>query len=281
MIAIMESKAKYYFAKIVGLTILIISAVIFLVPFIWVTTISLKYPVDAFSMPPKWIFKPTLENHTYIWIKERFFHYLRNSLVVSIGTPLVSVPIGSLAGYAFSRHKTKNSKRTLFSILAIRMFPPMMLIIPFFIIAKVFRMHDNILFLLITYVSFNQPFTIWLMHGFIEEVPKEIDASAAIDGCSPFKTFIYVIIPLIRPALISASIFSFSLAWSEFFYALILTSNRAKTLTVATVEYQAELVQYWSYSAAAVVGIIIPAILILVFVQRYFIKGLVLGAVKG
>jgi multiple sugar transport system permease protein len=86
---------------------------------------------------------------------------------------------------------------------------------------------------------------------------------------------------LIRPALISASIFSFSLAWSEFFYALILSSNQAKTLTVATVEYQAELVQYWSYSAAAVVGIIIPAILILVFVQRYFVKGLVLGAVKG
>ena len=268
--------------KSVAYLVLIVTALVFLYPVYHVVTTSFKHTVDAFSMPPKWIFKPTLQYHLHIWTKEPFFRYLVNSLIIAIGTVVVSVPAASLAAYGFVRHR--GSQAVVFLILllllATRMFPRMLLVIPYFLIARTLHLHDTHLILILVMVAFNQPFSIWLMRGFFINVPRELDEAAVIDGCSPFGALFRVVLPVVTPGIATTAIFSFLLAYNNYLFPLILTGSKAKTLPVAIAEYGAEKIQYWSISAAGVTGVIIPIIVIMLFLQKYFIRGLISGAIK-
>ncbi|UCF96802.1 MAG: carbohydrate ABC transporter permease, partial [Spirochaetaceae bacterium] len=128
--------------------------------------------------------------------------------------------------------------------------------------------------------AFNQPFSIWLMRGFVINVPVELDEAAIVDGCSHFGVFRRVIFPLVLPGMATTAIFSFLLAYQDFLFPLILTGSRSKTLPVAIAQYGAESIEYWSLSAAGAIGIATPVIIFMLFVQRYFVEGLTLGAVK-
>jgi len=255
--------------------------VVFLFPVVWVALISFKNPVDAFSIPPKWFFTPTLENHIFIWVEKRFLQYLKNSLLVSLCTPIISISVSSMAAYAFSRWRNRISRFSLFFILTFRMVPVILIILPLYVIVQKVGMQDNIFTLMIIYAALNIPFTLWLLRGFFIDIPLALDESAMIDGCTRFGAFWRVVLPSASPGLIAASIFSFGLAWNEYFVALCLTGIRTKLLTVAAAEYRGELIQYWSYSAAAAVGIVLPAVIFMMVVQKYFARGLTFGAVKG
>lgn len=252
-----------------------------LIPVLWAILTSFKQPVDAFTIPPTLVFSPTAEFHYQIWFEKGFWTFLVNSLVIAVSTVCISVPIGTMAAYALSRIETPQTRALLMVILAVRMFPHMLLALPFFVMASMLKLFDTYAIMIMALVAINQPFTIWLMRSFLVDVPRELDEAACIDGCNVWQTFVKVIVPAVRPGIVVTSLFSLLLAYNEFLFALVLTGAKTKTLPVAISEYGGEDITYWSLSAAGAVGIMLPILLFMVFVQRHLIRGLTMGAVKG
>lgn len=251
-----------------------------LVPVLWGLLTSLKQPVDAFAIPPKVVFEPTLLFHYEVWVERGFWSFLVNSLIVSLGTMAISVPLGSMAAYALARTQQRYRQNVLFGLLAIRMFPQILLAVPFFAMANFLGLIDTYAALIIAFVAVNQPFTIWLMRSFIVDVPRDLDEAARIDGASEWQIFWKVILPTVRPGLLVTALFSFLLGYNEFLFALILSGSDTKTLPVAVAEYGGEDVAYWSLSAAAAIGIMLPALLFTLVAHKHLVRGFTAGAVK-
>lgn len=260
---------------------MIVFTVINLIPIIWGFMISIRQPGDAFSIPPKLIFDPTLIFHYQVWFERGFLSFLWNSLIIATGTVFISVPIGTMAAYGLARMKSRHSGKLLFGLLAVRMFPQILLAIPFFVMARGLGMIDSYWMMILSMVAINQPFTIWLMRSFFMDVPIELDEAATIDGCNQWQAFWMIVLPVVRPGLAVTSLFSALLAYNEFLFALILTGSRTKTLPVAIAEYGGEDISYWSLSAAGAIGIMLPVVLFTIAVQKHLIRGLTFGAVKG
>ena len=252
-----------------------------LTPIIWGFLISLKQPVDAFAVPPKLIFTPTLEFHYQVWVEKAFWHFLINRAIISVSTVIVSVSVGTMAAYGLSRLSNRTSRGLLFGLLAMRMFPHILLAIPFFLLAKTLGLINTYPAMVLALVAVNQPFTIWLMRGFFVDVPHELYEAAEIDGCNAWQVFARVALPVVRPGLWVTALFSLLLAYNEFLFALVLTGPDTKTLPVAIAEYGGEDINYWSLSAAAAIGIMLPIVLFMMALQRHLVRGLALGAVKG
>jgi multiple sugar transport system permease protein len=252
-----------------------------LTPIIWGVLISIKQPVDAFSVPPKLIFTPTFEFHQQVWVEKAFWHFLINSAIISVGTVVLSVSVGTMAAYGLSRLANRTSRGLLFGLLAMRMFPHILLAIPFFVLAKSLGLINTYPAMILALVAINQPFTIWLMYSFFLDIPRDLDEAAAIDGCNLWQTFRIVILPLVRPGLTVAALFSLLLSYNEFLFALVLTGIKTKTLPVAIASFGGEDVSDWSISAAGAIGIMLPIVVIMLFVQRHLVRGLTIGAVKG
>ena len=260
---------------------LIVFTFINLIPILWGFMISIRQPGDAFSIPPKLIFDTTLIFHYQVWFERGFLSFLWNSLIIAAGTIGISVPIGTMAAYGLARMKSKHAGKLLFGLLAVRMFPQILLAIPFFVMARGLGMIDSYWMMILSMVAINQPFTIWLMRSFFLDVPIELDEAAMIDGCDRWQAFWRIVLPAVRPGLAVTSLFSALLAYNEFLFALILTGSRTKTLPVAIAEYGGEDIAYWSLSAAGAIGIMLPVVLFTIAVQKHLIRGLTFGAVKG
>lgn len=252
-----------------------------LTPIIWAFLISIKRPVDAFAVPPKLIFEPTLRFHWEIWAERGFLGFLANSVIISVGTVLISVSFGTMAAYGLVRMQPAISGRILVGILAMRMIPHLLLAIPFFVMARYLSLIDTHVVMILALVAINQPFTIWLMRGFFLEVPKELYEAAVVDGCTTWQVFSRVALPTVRPGIAVAALFSFLLSYNEFLLALVLTGQRTKTLPVAISEYGAEDIIYWSLSAAGAIGIMLPIIIFMIVAQKQLVRGIAGGAVKG
>lgn len=252
-----------------------------LTPILWAFLISIKLPIDAFATPPKLIFPPTLDFHYQVWVKKEFWRFLINSVVIALGTVGISIPIGTMAAFGFSRMRGRKTRGLLFGLLAIRMFPHMLLAIPFFVIARSLKLIDTYPAMVLALVAINQPFTIWLMYSFFVDVPIDLDESACIDGCTLWQTFTRVALPVVRPGLWVTALFGILLAYNEFLFALVLTGPNTKTLPVAIAEYGGEDINYWSLSAAAAIGIMLPIVIFMMVLQRQLVRGLALGAIKG
>lgn len=253
---------------------------VMLTPVVWALMTSIKQPIDAFAIPPKIVFEPTLEFHRQVWLEKGFGRFLLNSAIIAVSTVVISVSIGTMAAYALSRMSGKAVGGILLALLSLRMFPHMLLAIPFFILAKYLNLIDTYPAMVMALVAINQPFTIWMMHSFFVDVPREIDEAAAIDGASEWQTFYRVVLPIVRPGLWVTALFSLLLAYNEFLFALVLTGPNTKTLPVAIAEYGGEDLNYWSLSAAAAIGIMIPIVLFMMALQKHLVRGLALGAVK-
>lgn len=261
--------------------ILLLFCVMNLTPVAWGFLTSIKQPVDAFAVPPKVIFHPTFEFHWEVWVEKAFWQFLVNTAVISTCAVLISVSIGSMAAYALSRLKSRMASGLLFGVLAMRMFPHILLAIPFFVIAKAVNMIDTYPALILAIVALNQPFTIWLMRSFFAEVPSELYDSAVMDGCTPWQTFRKVALPIVTPGLWVTILFSLLLAYNEFLLGLVLTGAHTKTLPVAIAEFGGDDVSYWSLAAAAAIGIMLPILIFMLFMQRHLVRGIAAGAVKG
>lgn len=262
-------------------TALIFVALFSVIPFYYVACIAFKNPLDAFSTDFKFFFKATLENFKQIWVNDNFAFYFKNSIIVTLACIVISVPMATFAAYGLIRHESRFSNRLLNSMLALRMFPPMLLVIPYFMLATAMKLTDNYLVLILIIIASNQPFTIWLMRSFLMGIPRELDEAARVDGCNMMTTVTKVILPLCKPGIGTASIFTCLLSYNEYLFALVLTGKNTMTLPVAIGKYAGEELVYWCQNAAGVVSIILPICVIMIFLQKWLVKGLTSGAVKG
>jgi multiple sugar transport system permease protein len=260
-------------------TVVIFGVILFPPVVLFVT--SIKTDIDALSFPPKWIFDPTLKNYVDILNTSPLVDYALNSLIVASLNTLLCLMIGSMAAYGLARFKFKGADNIAFWILSIRMMPPVAAIIPIYILMKNIGLLDTPWCLVITYLTFNLPFVVWMMKGFFEEIPREIEESALIDGCSDFSVFFRIALPLVAPGLAATAIMVFIFSWNEFLFALILTGTKAVTLPVGIIGYMKETGINWGYMTAGGILALIPVIVFMVLVQKHLVKGLTLGALKG
>ena len=210
-----------------------------------------------------------------------FYDYFLNSVIVTVGTVLISISIGCLAGYGLSRYSGIAGVVILFVALAFRALPRMAFILPYYYFAQISGLYDTFPLLIITFVAINQPFTIWMLRSFFMEIPRELEEAAMIDGCNRLTGFLRVIVPIVWPGIITTALFTLLLAYNEFLLARLLTATNS-TLPVGISRYTSgEDARLIPLSNASAVSITLPIVVIIIFFQRYLIKGLAGGAVKG
>ncbi len=276
----MYIEKKWRVKKFITYVLLIVFTLFCVFPFFWMLLTSLKVRVDVID-PSVWIFKPTFENYKNVFEKRNLLFNIKNSVIVVSGTTVISLLLGTMAAYGFARFNFKRKENLAFWILSLRMLPPMAVVISFFVLGRLLRVLDTHLYLIIIYLSFNIPFTIWMMRGFIEDIPIEIEEAAWLDGCSRFEGFFKVILPLISPGLIATAIFCIIQSWNEFSLAFFLTTFNAKTVPTIVTAFLSVTGVLWGEMAAVGVVAIAPIVLFAFLVQKNLVRGLTFGAVKG
>ncbi len=258
-------------------SLLIVALAVVLFPFVWIFVTSLK-PPDLVAVPDVWIFEISGINWRNVLLESNIPQNIINSLVVGVVTVLIALAVGCPAAYSFSRFKS--SAATRFSILAAEMMPPAIMILPIFLLLYQLSLIDTLWGVILAHLTFVIPVVTWFLIGFFDEVPRELEDQAMIDGCTHFQAFYKVILPVVRPGLAAAAIFGFVLSWNDMFYALILTGGESKTLPVA-------IAGFWTFRgvemgkmAVAILIAIVPVLIVSFFVQKHLVRGLGGGAVK-
>ncbi len=284
----MLTKAKHFFAKprwaqrlafeifFYALTGFLLAAFLFV--FFWMIVTSIKYPRDVTVYPPVWIFEPTLDNYREVFDKTPFWLQTQNSFIVAIGAMLVGIVLGLPASYSIARFRQRAFALT---VLVVRMIPSIVFMLPLFVIYKQFGLIDTHAGLIFSHLILVLPLTIWVMMGFFEDVPVEIEEAARVDGCSRWQAFLKVILPLSLPGLAVTAILSFLASWNNFIFVLILGGVRTSTLPMAVFNFMGfEQLNFGGVAAAASL-LSLPIILLTLVVQRWLVQGLTMGAVKG
>ena len=269
--------------KIVDTILNIITYVVVLsslFPIVWLLLTALKTSADAFSMPPKWIFTPTLENFQAVINEAGFIEAYGNSLIVVIGTTFLSLLLGISAAYTLVRLDNKVTRFAGIWIILSRMAPPIGFALPLFILFSNLNLLDTYLGLILTYMTITLPFVTWLMLGFLKNVPIEVEEASRIDGCNRLQSLIRIIIPSVLPGIATCAIFAFIMAWNEFFYALILSGRETQTVTIAIQGYISSAGLEWGPMSAAAVLVILPVLLFTLFAQKGLVAGLTQGSSK-
>lgn len=259
--------------------LIIIIVLIFIFPFYWIISTSLKARLDINNPTPIFLFEPTLKNYFDAFRKFNFLKNIIDSIIVSFGSVLLSVILGIPAAFGIVRYKV-GGKNFSFWILSTRMIPPVAVVIPLYILFRNFKLLDTHIGLIFVYTLFNLSYVVWMMSGFIKDIPRELDESAMIDGCNTWQILLKIILPITKPGLVAISIFCLIISWNEFLMALLLTSIRVKTLPVAIATFVTDREVLWGQMTAAGVMSIVPVIIFSFIIQRELVKGLTLGAVK-
>ena len=253
--------------------------VITLIPIIWIFDIALS-PGNALGGEIGDSF--TDEHFAKILKGESFWLWLRNSLIVSIGTSLLGLVIAIPAGYAFSRYKFTGRDVSMFAFLLVQMFPGIIILVPYFLVMKTLGLLNSHLGLILAYCVTALPLCVWMLKGFFDTVPRELEEAATLDGCNQFQVFTKVVLPLSLPAVAVTALFSFLAAWNEFLLALTFnTSNDMYTLPVGLASLISATGQAWGDFAAASILVSLPVALLFLFFQKFLIEGLAAGGVKG
>lgn len=277
----MRSRRKSPLRSVVIGALVVIICVAFLFPFVWMLLVSLHDRVDVLQ-PARMLTAPlTLANYRLIFDGGDLWVYFINSAVVAVLTTLVSLVLGTLAAYGFARYKWKKREDRAFWILSLRFLPAMAVVIPYFLMAALFGLLDTRILLVICYTTFNIPFTIWMMRGFIEELPVELEEAAYVDGCTRLEAMRRVVLPLVLPGMTATAIFCIINSWNEFVFANFLTSIHSKTVPTSVMMYLSISGVKWGEMAATGVLAVLPVFLFAIAVQKYMIRGLTFGAVKG
>lgn len=252
----------------------------FIAPLVWLVLTSLKNRVDAFSIPPKWIFEPTFNNYSSILSDGAFLSNYANSVKVGLLATFLSLLLGVPAAYALARFKIKAKEDVAFWILTTRMAPPIMVILPFYLIFKNLGLLDTMFSLVIVYMLINLAFVIWMMRNYFENIPMDLEESARVDGASRLQAFFKIILPLSMPGIAASGIFSFIMSWNEFLFAFVLTGESMKTAPVAITSFMTFEGIKWGEIAAGGTLIILPVIIFGMVIQKYLIAGMTMGSIK-
>ncbi len=276
-------KCKKFLNKSTEYILLAILAAFILLPFTWMLTTSLKTVSEVYEQPVKFLPKnPTIEPYVFSWSYGSFGIYFKNTLIVSLFTMVLSVILSCFAGYGFSRFPSRRNRIILFVILMSQMLPVALLVVPYFKLMRIFGLLNSLLGLIIGYTSLSLPLSIWMIMGFFNTIPKELDDAAMIDGCNRFQSFSRIVLPLAKPGIIATSIFALILAWNEYLLALVLTFTKNNyVLTIAIASLVGEYRIRWNEMMAMSLLAILPAVILFLFLQRYLVSGLTGGSIKG
>ncbi|MFE4539474.1 carbohydrate ABC transporter permease [Streptomyces scopuliridis] len=253
-------------------------------PLLWLVSTSFKSPQELGSINPTWLpVDPGLGNYRAAFEAQPLLHSALNSLIVAVSASVISVSIAVPAAYVMVRYRTRVSQAGTVWILVSQMFPFVLVIIPLFLVLKNLRMIDSLAGLIIVYVVWNLPFSLWMLQGYVKSVPRSLEEAAAMDGAGRLRTLVSVVLPLLAPGLVATLMFSFVTAWNEFFFALVLLkSPENQTMSVILTRFLgAEGVADLGPLAAASVLATIPSLLFFALLQRRLVGGMLSGAVKG
>jgi multiple sugar transport system permease protein len=266
--------------------VLLIPALLFaLAPVYWMLTISLKSEVDQFATPPLWFgFAPTLEHYYDAFVTRGFGQYLLTSAIVSVLSTICALVIGTLAAYALTRFELpfRLNRHLSLWILSTRMFPAIVTAVPLFLMMRDLRLLNTRASLIIVYTAFNLPFVVWMMRGFFADLPRDLEEAALVDGDSRLGALVRVVLPLVAPGLAATAVFCLIISWNEFLFALVLTqTDAAMTLPVGIAGRVTQYEIKWGVMSAAASVALVPILVFALALQKYLVRGLSLGAVKG
>ena len=264
---------------------LIALGIIGVAPFVYLAILSAKRRIEILAqVPPRLSFEWNTISRTYqeVLYSQGMLDFTMNSVVVVGLTTLLALLIGTPAAYAFSRMRFRGSENLSSTILSMRFMPPIAVAIPLFLMIKAIGLQDTYLGLILPYTSFSLPLVVWIMIGFFDEVPREIDDAALVDGCSHLAVLWRVMLPLVRPGLVTAALFGAIFIWNEFLVALyVIDSRDLQTISLgAATLVSAQRPIDWNIAAAVGVVTVIPILIFSLFVQRYIVRGLTAGAAK-
>jgi multiple sugar transport system permease protein len=261
---------------------LALMAVYNLLPFFWMATSALKSEIEVVSYPATlWPREITFAAYSKIWLQEGFVRYFANSLIVSLSTAGLSSLVGVFAAYGFSRFGFRGRNALMTAFLATQMIPGVLLVGPYFKLLSLVNLYDTLLGLILAQTSITLPFSVWMLKGYLDTVPTEIDQAAMMDGATRLQTLILTILPNVLPGLVATMIFAFLLAWGDLLWALCLINDPSRmTITLGIAQLVGQFRVAWSeIMAATMIATIIPAAFYL-FLQAYLIKGFTESAVK-
>ncbi len=254
-----------------------------LFPILWALSTSLKPEAMIFSQPPQWIPKKiSLEHYKGVVGDARMMKYFLNSFITAASSTVIALIIGILGAYGFSRYKFPGNKTLMISILLTRMLPRVALIVPFFITLKKINLYNTRPGLILVFLIITMPLSIWLLKGFFDGIPYEMEEAATVDGCSVIGILLKIVVPITLPAIASVGMYVFITAWNEFLFALTMTKGmELRTISVGLAFFIDEFGVRWGKLMAASILMSIPAILVFSLFQKSLIKGLSEGSVKG
>jgi multiple sugar transport system permease protein len=275
----MVKGSKNKFLDFLQFLVILLTAGFILVPIYWIVSGAFKQQVDIFQL--KLLFTPTLENFEIIFRSPyNLFDKLVNSTLVALSTILIAIPIATMAAYSFSRFRMKGERLMFVTILATQFVPAVVIVLPFFVLFRDLGILDTRLALVLVNLSLVMPFAIWMIKGFIDSIPLDSEEAALVDGSSRFQVILNVTLPMALPGVITAGIFCFILAWNEFLFAVIITTNKAVTLPVGLSLFHAEEGVLWHLISAAGIMIMLPMFVLATIIQKHFVQGITMGAVR-
>ncbi|HEY2095682.1 MAG: multiple sugar transport system permease protein [Pseudonocardiales bacterium] len=279
----MHESRSYRLVRAVGLSFLFLFTVLPLYVMLSTSLKPLADVQDDFHWLPSTI---TLRPFVDIWSTVPLARYFGNSVVVAGCASVLSVTIAVFAAYAISRYTFRGREIFRMAVLSTQMFPGILFLLPLFLIyvnvgqATGIKLNGNLSGLIITYLTFSLPFSIWMLVGYFNSIPRELDEAALVDGASPVRALLSIIVPAAKPGIVAVGIYSFMTSWSESLFASVLTDENSKTLAVGLAEYSTQNAVYWNQIMAASLVVSLPVVLGFLLMQRYLVQGLTAGAVK-
>lgn len=258
--------------------VVIVMALVVLFPFLWMLASSFKTQLDVVAWPPKLFFTPTLQNYRKVFGEQDFLQYFLNSTVVATLAVGLSLVLGLPAAYSISRFA---QRRLGMFILLARLMPGISFLMPWYIVFSRLNLMDSYTALVLSHMLIALPIVVWIMSSYFDTIPRDMEESAMVDGATRQYAFFKIILPLSGPGIITATTLSFIFSWNNFMFSQVLSMEKTKTLPIAVYNFLSYAETDWGGVMAAAVAIMAPALILTMFFQRYVVKGLTMGAVKG
>jgi multiple sugar transport system permease protein len=267
---------------------MVLLGIYILAPVAWIVMMSFKSKIDVISVPPKFIFTPTLDIYLALFgvgkvgllTGSTFLSFFKNSMILALGSVLLSMVLGMPAAYAFARLRFKAKEPLAFTYLSFRFVPEITIILPLYVLYQQLNLYNTYTGLILVYQLISLPFIIWMMRSYFEEIPVAIEQAARTDGYSWVRTFFRMVLPLAAPGVAASLVLAFIFCWNNFIFGLMLGGTNTQPVTVGLLSFMGTNEVQWGLMAAATVIAIVPEMILALSVQRYMVRGLTLGAVK-
>lgn len=258
--------------------LLILLFIPFFFVFVWMILGAFKTQVQNTAIPPLFIFEPTLQNFETVFQRNPMWQFLLNSAIVGVGSTVLGLIFGLPAAYTIARYR---QQRLAIAILVARIMPGISYLVPWFIMFSRLKLTGTYFALILSHLLITLPMIIWLMIGFFEDIPQDLDDAAMIDGCSHLQAFIKVSLPLTKPGIAASAILSFIFSWNNFMFSLVLANQETRPLPVAVFSFLSYTQIDWGGLNAAATIVTLPVLILILFAQKHMVRGLTLGSVKG